>query len=61
MRSVSYTHLLPAATENCVYIQNVGRSSYLEWYAEKNNWSAFGTIGSNEALFAQQLLSLIHI
>ena len=45
--------ILPAATENCVYIQNVGRSSYLEWYAEKNNWSAFGTIGSNEALFAQ--------
>ncbi len=47
--------ILPAATENCVYIQNVGCSSYLEWYAEKNNWSAFGTIGSNEALFAQQL------
>ena len=47
--------ILPAATENCVYIQNVGRSSYLEWYAEKNNWSAFGTIGSNEAMFAQQL------
>ena len=47
--------ILPAATENCVYIQNAGRSSYLEWYAEKNNWSAFGTIGSNEALFAQQL------
>ena len=47
--------ILPAATENCVYIQNVGRSSYLEWYAEKNNWSAFGTIGSNKALFAQQL------
>ena len=47
--------ILPAATENCVYIQNVGRGSYLEWYAEKNNWSAFGTIGSNEALFAQQL------
>ena len=47
--------ILPAATENCVYIQNVGRSSYLEWYADKNNWSAFGTIGSNEALFAQQL------
>ena len=47
--------ILSAATENCVYIQNVGRSSYLEWYAEKNNWSAFGTIGSNEALFAQQL------
>ena len=44
-----------AATEGCYYIKNVGRSSYLEWYAEKNNWSAFGNIGSNEALFAQQL------
>ena len=44
-----------AATEGCYYIKNVGRNSYLEWYAEKNNWSAFGTIGSNEALFAQQL------
>ena len=44
-----------AATEGCYYIKNVGRGSYLEWYAEKNNWSAFGTIGSNEALFAQQL------
>ena len=44
-----------AVTEGCYYIKNVGRSSYLEWYAEKNNWSAFGTIGSNEALFAQQL------
>ena len=44
-----------AATEACYYIKNVGRSSYLEWYAEKNNWSAFGNIGSNEALFAQQL------
>ena len=44
-----------AATDGCYYIKNVGRSSYLEWYAEKNNWSAFGTIGSNEALFAQQL------
>ena len=44
-----------AATEGCYYIKNMGRSSYLEWYAEKNNWSAFGTIGSYEALFAQQL------
>lgn len=47
--------LSAAATADCFYIKNVGRSSYLEWYAEKNNWSAFGTIGSNEALFAQQL------
>ena len=47
--------LSAAATADCFYIKNVGRNSYLEWYAEKNNWSAFGTIGSNEALFAQQL------
>ena len=47
--------LSAAATADCFYIKNVGRGSYLEWYAEKNNWSAFGTIGSNEALFAQQL------
>ena len=47
-----------AATEDCYYIKNVGRSSYLEWYAEKNNWSAFGTIGSNEALFAQAFFKI---
>ena len=47
--------LSAAATADCFYIKNVGRGSYLEWFAEKNNWSAFGTIGSNEALFAQQL------
>ena len=47
-----------AATEGCYYIKNVGRSSYLEWYAEKNNWSAFGTIGSNEALFAQAFFKI---
>ena len=47
--------LSAAATADCFYIKNVGRGSYLEWYAEKNNWSSYGTIGSNEALFAQQL------
>ncbi len=40
--------------------QNVGRGgSYLEWYAEKNNWSSYGTIGSNEPLFAQQLYLVV--
>ena len=47
-----------AVTEGCYYIKNVGRNSYLEWYAEKNNWSAFGTIGSNEALFAQAFFKI---
>lgn len=42
-----------AATEGCYYIQNTVRKNYIEWFAEKNNWSSYGTIGSNEALFAQ--------
>ena len=45
--------VLPAKTENCYYIQNAARGSYLEWFADKNNWSSYGTIGNNEALFAQ--------
>ena len=51
-------NVLPAATENCVYIQNTGRSSYLEWYADKNNWSSYGKIG-DEALFAQQFYLVV--
>ena len=45
-------NVLPAATDGCYYIQNTGRSSYLEWFAEKNNWSSYSKIG-DEALFAQ--------
>ena len=41
-----------AKTENCFYIQNAVRGNYLEWYADKNNWSSYGKIG-DEALFAQ--------
>ena len=48
-----------AATENCVYIKNAVRGNYLEWYASKNNWSSYGTIGSNEALFAQQIYLIV--
>ena len=51
--------LSAAATADCFYIKNVGRGSYLEWYAEKNNWSSYGTIGSNEPLFAQQLYLVV--
>ena len=43
-----------AATENCYYIKNAARGMYLEWYAEKSNWSAYGTIAADkEDLFAQ--------
>lgn len=45
--------VLPAATADCYYIQNAARGSYVEWFADKNNWSSYGSIGSNEALFAQ--------
>lgn len=47
--------ILAAATKDCFYIQNVARGNYLEWYAGKNNWSTYGTIGTNEALFAQMI------
>ena len=47
-----------AATENCFYIQNAVRGNYLEWYADKNNWSSYGKIG-DEALFAQQFYLVV--
>ena len=42
-----------AATKGCYYIQNTARKNYIEWFADKGTWSSYGTIGSNEALFAQ--------
>ncbi len=48
-----------AATADCVYIKNVNRGNYIEWFAEKNNWSSYYNIGSNEALFAQQIYLVI--
>ena len=47
--------LTAAATADCFYVKNVARKAYLEWYASQSNWSGFGTIGDNEALFAQQI------
>ena len=41
-----------ANTEGCYYIKNTARGNYLEWYAEKNDWSSYSN-KSNEALFAQ--------
>lgn len=42
-----------ANTEGCYYIQNTVRGNYIEWYADKGNWSSYSSIGNNEALFAQ--------
>ena len=48
-----------AATKDCFYIQNTVRNNYIEWYADKGNWSSYYNIGNNEALFAQQLYLVI--
>ena len=52
-------NVLPAETADCFYIKNTVRGSYIEWYASKNNWSSYGSIGSNEALFAQQFYLVV--
>ena len=51
-------NVMPAATENCFYIQNTVRGNYLEWYADKGNWSSYSKIG-DEALFAQQFYLVV--
>ena len=48
-----------ADTADCFYIKNTGRSLFVEWYKDKNYWSAYGSIGSNEALFAQQFYLVV--
>ena len=46
----------PAATEGCVYIRNAGRDSqYVEWYASKNEFSAYQYAAASEAAYAMQL------
>ncbi len=47
-----------AKTENCFYIQNAVRGNYLEWYAEKNNWSSYSRV-SDEVRFAQQFYLVV--
>ena len=45
--------MLEEAADGCWYIKNTVRNAYIEWYAEKNNWSAYGTIASgSEGMFA---------
>ena len=51
--------ITPAATKDCFYIQNTVRNNYIEWYADKGNWSSYYDIGNNETLFAQQLYLVI--
>ncbi len=43
--------VIPALSADCWYIKNVARNTYLEWYADKGNWSSYYD-NSNEELFA---------
>ena len=45
--------VLVDAGNGLYYVKNVGRDSYIEWYADKNNWSSYYKIGEGkEGLFA---------
>ena len=47
------------AGNNQVYIKNVVRGLYIEWYAKMSNWSGYGTIASgSEGMFALTLLGV---
>ena len=47
-----------AKTADCFYIKNAVRGNYIEWYADKGNWSSYNRI-SDEALFAQQFYLVV--
>ena len=40
--------VLEEAENGCWYVKNTVRNSYIEWYADKNNWSSFGSIGAGK-------------
>ena len=43
---------LTEAADGTYYLQNTARSAYIEWYAEKNNWSAYHNIAAgSEGMF----------
>ena len=45
--------VLEEASDGLYYIKNTVRNSYMEWYADKNNWNSYGKIGAgSEGLFA---------
>ena len=44
---------LEDAGNGCYYIRNVGRGNYIEWYAEKNYWSA-PSFKNDSGLFSQK-------
>ena len=55
LNKVNDTWTIEDAGNGLWYVKNVGRESYIEWYADKNNWSGYNTIGAGkEGMFALQ-------
>ena len=47
--------ILPVEGSDGYHIQNVVRNNYIEWYADKDNWSSYGKISdNNKDLFEQR-------
>ncbi|WP_191434104.1 S-layer homology domain-containing protein [Flavonifractor sp. An112] len=54
--------VLEDADNGLYYIKNTVRNSYMEWYAEKNNWSSYNKINSgSEGMFALSFYKVTEI
>ena len=54
--------VLEDAGNGLYYIKNTVRNSYMEWYAEKNNWSSYGKISAgSEGMFALSFYKVTEI
>ncbi|WP_367269307.1 hypothetical protein, partial [uncultured Pseudoflavonifractor sp.] len=54
--------VLEDAGNDLWYIKNTVRNSYMEWYAEKNNWSSYGKISAgSEGMFALSFYKVTEI
>ncbi len=53
LNEVNSTWTLEPAADGLWYVKNVGRECYIEWYADKNNWSSYKYINEgSEGMFA---------
>ncbi|WP_143382894.1 S-layer homology domain-containing protein [Flavonifractor sp. An92] len=54
--------VLEDAGNGLYYIKNTVRNAYMEWYAEKNNWSSYGKISAgSEGMFALSFYKVTEI
>ncbi len=54
--------VLEDAGDGCYYVKNTVRDSYMEWYADRNYWSAYNNIASgSEGMFALKFYSVTDI